>query len=314
MGATMTMVMAPLPRGGRPLTDRCPMLASAAAVTTLAAHHRSPALEPAPASLEPIEVLRAIVVLQELADVREAELSDRAAEALGLLYHRYAGAVLRVARRITGNASDADDVLQEVFTMLPATVRKYHPGRFEAWLKRVTGRAALMQLRKRGRRREESFAALPDGATWSAIGPADFEALEDTAEVRRALGELREPFRQVVMLRVYAELSHHEIAKLLGITPNASEVRLCRAIKQLREILAWRRLGGTPSHATAPRPPRRAHRKAGDVRSILPGEPIVTTGEEPEATGRRARGAARQSVSESHARPTAAGRDARAGR
>ena len=235
------------------------MLASAASVAPLAALHHSPAHEPAPAPLEPLEVLRAIVVLQELADVPEGALSDRAAEALGLLYHRYAGAVLRVARRITGNAADADDVLQEVFTTLPATVRKYRPGRFEAWLKRVASRTALMHLRKRGRRREESYAALPDGAAWSGIGPADFEALEDTAEVRRALGELREPFRQVVMLRVYAELSHHEIAELLGITPNASEVRLCRAIKQLREILARRRHSGVWPAAPVPRPPHQPH-------------------------------------------------------
>jgi DNA-directed RNA polymerase specialized sigma24 family protein len=42
----------------------------------------------------------------------------------------------------------------------------------------------------------------------------------------------------VVILRFYLGYSHQEIAEALGITPNASEVRLCRALKQLRYALA----------------------------------------------------------------------------
>lgn len=184
------------------------------------------------------EVFEAIAVLREFGALPGEPFGEREAEAMGVLYRRYAAVLLRLTRRLTANTSDAQDIVHDVFVRLPQTLQKYQPGNFEGWLKRVTSRAALMGLRKRNRRREESYSTLADSGAFGEVQPDDFDAVENAAEVRRALGQLREPLRQVVSLRVYGELSHQEIADLLGITPNTSEVRLCRAVKQLRTILA----------------------------------------------------------------------------
>lgn len=216
------------------------MLASYVSSAPTVVLHRS-AFAPAPvgesAARPANEVFQAIEVLREFGASSGEPFGDHEAEALGVLYRRYAATLLRLTRRLTGNTCDAQDIVHDVFVRLPQTLQKYQPGNFEGWLKRVTSRAALMGLRKRNRRREESYSTLAEAGAFDEVGPDEFDAVENAAEVRRALGQLREPLRQVVSLRVYAELTHQEIADLLGITPNTSEVRLCRAIKQLRAIL-----------------------------------------------------------------------------
>ena len=65
---------------------------------------------------------------------------------------------------------------------------------------------------------------------------------EEAALMREALGLLREPDREVVMLRGYDELSFQEIGELLGVSENTATVRYVRALRRLREI--WQRLTG----------------------------------------------------------------------
>jgi RNA polymerase sigma-70 factor (ECF subfamily) len=65
----------------------------------------------------------------------------------------------------------------------------------------------------------------------------DVVALERDEELRRALGALPESLRHVVVLRLCLDYSHEEIAEALDISISASEVRLCRALKRLRQLL-----------------------------------------------------------------------------
>ena len=190
---------------------------------------------PAPGSSRPPqEVAAAIEVLRRADGAQEGKLGDEEAYALEQLYRRYATVVLRVAGALTRNTDDAEDVAQDVFIGLPRALRRYQPGNFEAWLKTVTARTALMRMRRRARERDvqTSLAFTVDEAHRS-----EGDTLVDSDHIRRATERLPESLRNVLVLRLLRGLPHAEIGRMLGLTANACEVRLCRAIKQLRVLV-----------------------------------------------------------------------------
>lgn len=168
-------------------------------------------------------------------EVTEAELASAAAagdrDALGELYRRHAGRLTLLAGRLLRSGPDAEDVVQDLFVALPAALAGYRDeGRLGAWLSRVTANLALKRLRSGQRRRED---ALPAGADEPAQPHADPEQLS----VFRAVDALPDTLRVVVLLKFVEGFSHAEIAELLGIGRGTSEVRLFRAIRQLRTTL-----------------------------------------------------------------------------
>ena len=167
-------------------------------------------------------------------DANERTLTDPEARALEILYRRYAAVVTRVASAIVRNDADAEDVAQDVFVGLPKALRRYEPGNFEAWLKTVTARTALMRIRRHTRERDvrTSLAVSTD-----ATGRCDGDVHADSDRVKRAVKRLPESLRHVVELRLLRGLPHAEIGRRLGLTANACEVRLCRALKQLRVMV-----------------------------------------------------------------------------
>lgn len=161
------------------------------------------------------------------------EIAPRQGDELERLYRDYEPLVRKVARRATDSEDDADDVVQEVFLALPNVLGRYQEqGRFDAWLSRLTMRTALMRRRAhlRAERRVDDTA--------SQQAPPHDAAILARLALAEALAELPEHARAVVRLREIEGLSHDEIAERLGISRNASEVRLHRAMKQLRELLS----------------------------------------------------------------------------
>jgi len=159
--------------------------------------------------------------------------ADRS-DALAALYRRHGQMVYRVAFRFLVNHQDAEDVLQDVFAGLPEALRSYEErDRFPYWLKRLTVRASLMKLRARERRRED---VLMDSDALSARGRGP-EGVADGVAVRRAIRQLSDEQRVVLMLKQVEGYSHGEIGELLGITEGASAARLHRALRRLWEIL-----------------------------------------------------------------------------
>ena len=162
-----------------------------------------------------------------------AQVRDGSAGALAELYARHGQTLMSLAFRLTGSRADAEDVLHDVFLGLPEALRQYEErGSLESWLKRVTARVALTRVRTRARTHEvaldDHLPAAPDNAT---------DRLADLVAVQRAIDALPEALRVVFTLREMDGYSHAEIAELLDITSNASEVRMHRAIKSLRRAL-----------------------------------------------------------------------------
>jgi len=145
------------------------------------------------------------------------------------LYRRYADALLATAYRLLLSRADAEDVVHDLFVGLPAALIKYEErGSMESWLKRITVRLALTRLR------EKRHVPLEESSDLAVIthDPVDRIA------VQRALATLSPALRSVLVLKELEGFSHSEIASMLGISVGASEVRLHRALRQLRAALS----------------------------------------------------------------------------
>lgn len=160
-------------------------------------------------------------------------LRDGDRSALDPLFRRHAPALVSLAARITGSIDDGKDVVQDVFVRLPATVDGYRErGDAVAWLRGVTSLSAINARRKTARRRESTVDALEMLGKHADIATAlDLSNAVDALPVR---------LRDVFLLKVVGGYSHQEIATLLGIRSVTSEVRLFRAVRQLRTLLAER--------------------------------------------------------------------------
>lgn len=152
-------------------------------------------------------------------------------EALDALYRRHGSLLLGLTYQITGSLADAEDVVQDVFVGLQRALERYEErGTFDKWLRGVAVRMALAHRRHDARRREETIEECTPGLSASR-DPVEQIALAD------AIIALPESLRIVFVLKLVVGYSHVEIARLLDIRPNTSEVRLFRGIRQLRAHL-----------------------------------------------------------------------------
>ena len=127
--------------------------------------------------------------------------------------------------------------MQDLFVGLPEALGRYaEQGQFGAWLRRVAVRLALSRVRADRRRREEPLDAVADTARDPR--PAVGDAAVDRLALERAVAALPEPLRLVFVRREVEGYAHAEVAALLGISRAASEVRLFRAVRRLRELLS----------------------------------------------------------------------------
>ena len=157
-------------------------------------------------------------------------------DAFRLLVEREQVAVYRACLRILGRPHDAEDVAQESMVMAYRALGTYRgDGPLGGWLLRIATRQAFRRL---GQRRET--AELPVELPTAAPGfdpVAITLAGERQREVRLAVAALREPYREVVALRFFAELSLDEIASVTRRPLNTVKTHLRRGLERLRPIL-----------------------------------------------------------------------------
>jgi RNA polymerase sigma-70 factor (ECF subfamily) len=161
----------------------------------------------------------------------------------------YGGRLLAVARRFTRNEDDAKDVVQSAYLNAFRAVGEFEGNcLLSTWLHRIVVNTALMKLRSRKRKPEESIEALlpsfqDDGhhveqfSEWSAPADMLLERQQTRATVRACIQQLPDSYRVVLLLRDIEERSTQEAADVLGITPTAVKVRLHRARQALSTLL-----------------------------------------------------------------------------
>lgn len=183
------------------------------------------------------------------ADSDEQRLVERFAAgdhaAFERLVDRYQSQVAGMAYRLLGWPDEIDDVVQDVFV----AVFKGLPGfrreaRLSSWLTRIVvntcrshGRRRRLLLRwlPRLRARNAALDGLSHRSATEQLPLADREVFD---RVRAAVRQMPDMYREVVVLRYLEQMSAAEVAEALAVSINTVEVRLHRARKRLKDLLA----------------------------------------------------------------------------
>ena len=190
----------------------------------------------------------------------EAQLVQQARdgdlEAFTQLVNRYDSKILRLAKHITQNQEDAEDVLQEAFLKAFTHLDRFEGGsRFYTWLVRIAVNESLMKLRKRRNGKMVSLdepvetgddqSLVREIAVWDDTPESRYTQTEMKTILDQAIESLEPIYRTVFVLRDVEELSTEETAEALDLTIPAVKSRLLRARLQLREKLtkSFRRTG-----------------------------------------------------------------------
>jgi len=199
--------------------------------------------EKAPRLMEVMEASQATAVAQ-------VQAGDHAA--FQALVEQHSLSLFRVAYRMTGSESDAEEIVQETF------LRAYQQRKsFEArsnvgtWLYRIAVNGSIDLLRRR-KRHDAHLEPLDSGETFApALSLASSSPAADRLVYSAQLGkrvagvleQLSSVERAAFVLRHYEELSIEEIAQSLGLSSSAAKQAVFRAVQKMRKALEpWARL------------------------------------------------------------------------
>lgn len=187
---------------------------------------------------------------QDDAHDRTAELVRRARggdlPAFNALVLQHQDQAYSLALRFLGARAPAEDATQEAFLRAWKAIGSFRGDRFRPWLLSIVANACRDELRRRKRRPQQSLDAARDDEEGSrALEPPDPgagpEASALNADLRaaleRALLELPEDWRLIVVLSDVHGLAYDEIAEVTGLALGTVKSRLSRARARLRDIL-----------------------------------------------------------------------------
>jgi len=170
------------------------------------------------------------------------EYSAKGAEdAFREIVSRHAGLVYSAALRQIGSADLARDIAQKVFSDLaaratPLSKRLSPQSSLAGWLYRATRFESQDLLRTELRRVAREKAAMQDLPQMSEPAPSDWEFLRPCLD--EAMAALGDADRDAILLRFFEDQPLGDIATALGISNDAAQKRISRALEKLRRILS----------------------------------------------------------------------------
>jgi RNA polymerase sigma-70 factor (ECF subfamily) len=186
-------------------------------------------------------VMESLGCIQDCSLVREAQGGNQAA--FEQLVHTYDRAVLRLALRLTGSASDAQDIHQEAFLKV---YKKLNGFRFECsfstWIYRIVTNVCLDHLRRNRARKKNSGLEVNDDELLNQLsddrpGNNPEQQLLDqelSAQILRALRRLTPRERMVFDLRHFQGLKLRSVSEILNASEGSVKMTFFRATRKLR--------------------------------------------------------------------------------
>lgn len=169
-------------------------------------------------------------------------IDEGESSAFSALVERHVDLVYSVARRHVGSSQLAEDVAQSVFIELARRASRIKLGTpLIAWLHLVSRRIAINAARDESRRHAREHAAAeiaemkPNPPQWDGVEPLLDEAVESLPALDRT----------AILLRYFQNKSLREVGAALGISEDAAQKRVSRAIEHLRAFFLRRGIGGT---------------------------------------------------------------------
>jgi RNA polymerase sigma-70 factor (ECF subfamily) len=159
------------------------------------------------------------------------QVRDGAGEMLGVLFDRYHTPLFNFYLKLTRDRTLSEDLVQEVFLRILKYRKSYQPGtHFRAWIYQIARNARIDHFRKFPREAAFEPEMLPP------VFPADSAQEEqEVHRLQRALQQLPEEKREILLLSRFQELKYEEIANLLGCELNTVKSRIHRALQELRK-------------------------------------------------------------------------------
>ena len=167
-------------------------------------------------------------------------------EKLAELFERHHLALFNFFARLTGDRVASEDLVQDTFYRVLKYRRSYKPGTsFRTWMYQIARNVRNDRFRKQ--RDEVEIEAAPV----AAVLPVDtVEDQQQTERLKRALMQLPEDKRELLLLSRYQGLRYEEIARLLQCEVGTVKVRVHRALQELRERFYWRDQNRRRPHRT----------------------------------------------------------------
>ncbi len=154
------------------------------------------------------------------------------------LYRTYFSDVYQYIRKLSGSEHMAEEITEETFYKALRKIESFRGDcDIRVWLCQIAKNSYYSHLRKSGHQISLEDAALQDTADPEAVVDEAITAHDEAFQIRVLLHTLSDPYKEVFMWRVFAELSFKEIGRLYGKSDNWACVTYHRARNMLKERL-----------------------------------------------------------------------------
>jgi len=155
------------------------------------------------------------------------------------IYKRHHRRVYSICLRMLQNASEAEDLTQDVFIQLYRKIGSFRgDSAFTTWLHRMTVNQVLMHFRKRTVKYEKvtDEGETPDQVVTGSVNPQRMQIVDKIA-LENAITQLPDGYKNVFVLHDVEGFEHEEVARLMGISVGTSKSQLHKARLKLRGLL-----------------------------------------------------------------------------